>query len=49
MKLPYLAAFFLCLATAIAAQKPPDTARENTAAHHAELVQQFSEPPIRQT
>src|SRR5579864_6909944 len=43
MKLPYLAAFLLCLATAIAAQKPPDTAREYTAAHRAELVQQFSE------
>ena len=43
MKLPYLAAFLLCLATAIAAQKPSDTAREYTAAHRAELVQQFSE------
>src|ERR1700733_12417991 len=43
MKLPYLAAFLLCLATAIAAQKPPETAREYTAAHRAELVQQFSE------
>src|SRR5579863_6377186 len=43
MRLPYLAAFLLCLATAIAAQKPPDTAREYTAVHRAELVQQFSE------
>jgi acetylornithine deacetylase/succinyl-diaminopimelate desuccinylase-like protein len=43
MKLPYLAAFLLCLATAIAAQKPPETAREYTAAHRSELVQQFSE------
>src|ERR1700729_951881 len=43
MKLPYLAAFLLCLATAIAAQKPPEAAREYTAAHRAELVQRFSE------
>jgi acetylornithine deacetylase/succinyl-diaminopimelate desuccinylase-like protein len=43
MKLPYLAAFLLCLATATAAQKPPETAREYTAAHRAELVRQFSE------
>ena len=43
MKLPYLAAFLFCLATAIAAQTPPEAARKYTAAHRAELVQQFSE------
>src|ERR1700728_2538711 len=43
MKLPYVAAFLLCLATAIAAQKPPETAREYTAAHRAELLHQFGE------
>ncbi len=45
LKLPYLAAFLLCFATAIAAQTttPPEAAREYTAAHRAELVQQFSE------
>ena len=43
LRLPYLAAFLLCLATAIAAQTPPEAAREYTAAHRAELVQQFSE------
>jgi len=36
-------AFLLFLATAIAAQTPPEAAREYTAAHRAELVQRFSE------
>src|SRR6204780_5911314 len=43
LRLSYLAAFLLCLATAIAAQTPPELTREYTAAHRAELVQQFSE------
>ena len=43
LRLPYVAAFLLCLATAIAAQTPPEVTREYTAAHRAELVQQFSE------
>lgn len=43
LRLRYLAAFLLCLATAIAAQTPPEAARAYTAAHRAELVQQFSE------
>src|ERR1700683_1950008 len=43
MRLPYLAAFLLWLATAIAAQTPPEATREYTAAHRAELVQQFRE------
>jgi acetylornithine deacetylase/succinyl-diaminopimelate desuccinylase-like protein len=43
LKLSYLAAFLFCLATAIAAQTPPKAAHEYTAAHRAELVQQFSE------
>ncbi len=38
-----LVALLLCLATAIAAQTPPEAAREYTAAHRAELVRQFSE------
>ena len=40
---PPCLAFLLCLATAIAAQTAPEAAREYTAAHGAELVQQFSE------
>jgi len=40
---PYLAAFLLCLATAIAAQTPPEAARDYIAEHRAELVQQFGE------
>ena len=40
---PYLAGFLLCLATAIAAQTPPEAARDYIAGHRAELVQQFSE------
>jgi acetylornithine deacetylase/succinyl-diaminopimelate desuccinylase-like protein len=43
LRLSYLAAFLLCLATAIAAQTPPEATHEYTAAHRAELVQQFSE------
>jgi len=43
LRLPYLAAFLLWLATAIAAQTPPEATREYTAAHRAELVQQFRE------
>jgi acetylornithine deacetylase/succinyl-diaminopimelate desuccinylase-like protein len=43
MKLPHLAAFLPCLAIAISAQSPPTAARQYTAAHRAELVQQFSE------
>ena len=43
MKLPYLTAFLLCLATAIAAQTPPEAAHEYTAAHQTELLQQFGE------
>ena len=43
MKISYLAAFLICLATAIVAQTPPEAAREYTAAHRTELVQQFSE------
>jgi acetylornithine deacetylase/succinyl-diaminopimelate desuccinylase-like protein len=43
MNLPYLAAFLPCLATALAAQSAPAAARQYTAAHRAELVQQFSE------
>src|ERR1019366_6416003 len=43
LRLRYLAAFLLCLATAIAAQTPPEAARAYAAAHRAELVQQFSE------
>jgi acetylornithine deacetylase/succinyl-diaminopimelate desuccinylase-like protein len=43
MKLPCLAAFLVCLATAIAAQTPPEAAREYTTAHRTELVQAFSE------
>src|SRR5579863_9967451 len=42
-RLACFAAFLLCLATAIAAQTPPQAAREYTAAHRAELVQRFSE------
>src|SRR5579863_538643 len=42
-RLACFAAFLLCLATAIAAQTPPEAAREYTAAHRAELVQQFRE------
>ena len=38
-----LVAFLLCLATAIAAQTPPRAGRDYTAAHRAELTQQFSE------
>jgi len=43
LRLPYLAAFLLWLATAIAAQTPPEATREYTAAHRAGLVQQFRE------
>jgi acetylornithine deacetylase/succinyl-diaminopimelate desuccinylase-like protein len=43
LRLPYFGAYVLCLATALAAQTPPEAAREYTAAHRAELVQQFSE------
>ena len=43
LRLLYLAAFLLCLVITIAAQTPPEVAREYTAAHRAELVQQFSE------
>jgi len=39
----YLGAFLLALATAIAAQVPPEAAREYTTVHRAELVQRFSE------
>jgi acetylornithine deacetylase/succinyl-diaminopimelate desuccinylase-like protein len=44
LRLSHLAAFLFCLATAVAAQSiPPEGAREYTAAHRAELLQQFSE------
>src|ERR1700733_13008577 len=43
MKLSCLAVFLLCLATMTAAQTPAEAAREYTAAHRAELVQQFRE------
>ena len=43
MKPRYLVAFFFCLATAIAAQTPPQAAREYTAAHRAELVRQLQQ------
>src|ERR1039458_7141054 len=44
LRLSRLAAFLFCLATGIAAQTmPPEAAREYTAAHRAELLQQFSE------
>ena len=38
-----LVAFLFCLATASAAQTPPRAGRDYTAAHRAELMQQFSE------
>ena len=43
LRLRYLAAVLLCLAAASAAQTPPEAARGYTAAHRADLVQQFSE------
>jgi acetylornithine deacetylase/succinyl-diaminopimelate desuccinylase-like protein len=43
LRLPCFAAILLCLATAVAAQTPSEAAREYTAAHRAELVQQFIE------
>jgi acetylornithine deacetylase/succinyl-diaminopimelate desuccinylase-like protein len=43
LRLPCFAAYLLCLVTAAAAQTPPEAARAYTAAHRAELVQQFSE------
>jgi acetylornithine deacetylase/succinyl-diaminopimelate desuccinylase-like protein len=43
LRLRYLAAVLLCLATAVAAQTPPEAARVYTAAHRADLVQQFSD------
>ena len=44
LRLSKLAAFLFCLATAIAGQTmPPEAAREYTAAHRAELLQQFGE------
>ena len=43
MRLPYVAAFLICLTPAIAAQTPPEAARDYTSSHRAELVQQFSE------
>ena len=42
-RLLYLSALLLCLATAIGAQMPPQAAHEYTAAHRAELLEQFSE------
>jgi acetylornithine deacetylase/succinyl-diaminopimelate desuccinylase-like protein len=42
LRLACVAVFLFCLATAIAAQTPPQAAHEYTAAHRAELVQQFS-------
>jgi len=42
-RLTYLAAFFFSLAATVAAQTTPQVAREYTAVHRAELVQQFSE------
>ncbi len=43
MKLPHLAAFLLCLATAIAAQTPPQAVPRVHRGTSGELVQQFSE------
>ena len=43
LRLLYLSALLLCLANAIRAQTPPQVAHEYTAAHRAELLQQFSE------
>ena len=43
LRVACLAAFFLCQVSAIAAQTPPEAARDYTAAHRAELVQRFSE------
>ncbi|MGB8967873.1 MAG: peptidase M20, partial [Candidatus Sulfotelmatobacter sp.] len=43
IRVPYVAAILSCLATAIAAQTPPEAARNYTTAHRTELVQQFSE------
>jgi acetylornithine deacetylase/succinyl-diaminopimelate desuccinylase-like protein len=43
LRLHCLVAVLLCLTTTIVAQMPPQAARKYTAAHRAELVQQFSE------
>jgi len=43
LRLRHVAAVLLCLATAMAAQTPPEAARAYTAAHRADLVQQFCE------